>query len=112
MVQPVELEPKLSKKEFIEKHVMGYHMEEDFHKILEPNLINIIHNIILAEATEMEMMHNWELHFKSMKVPYAITSSRKKIQGRSYYELVCELWKEKVVGKLSLSDWEKIASLS
>jgi len=73
---------------------LRYFMKEEFEQIPVNKLHNIIINIYPEET---EMLDNWEGHFKSMSVPYAVTQTRKTIFGHKSIK-VFEIWAEKLVG--------------
>ena len=74
---------------------LRYFMREEFEQIPVNKLHNIIINIF---PYELEILDNWEGHFKSMSVPYAVVETRKLIFGHKPVP-VFEIWAEIIVGR-------------
>lgn len=80
---------------FNPNEALRYFMKEDFDQIPVNKLHNIIINIF---PYELDILKNWEDHFQSVSIPYAIVETRKLIHGHKPV-MVFEMWAEKVVDR-------------
>jgi len=65
-------------------------MEDEFSKISHKSLVDIIPTIHGNNIKDQTILKKWEIHFQSMKIPYAIT--RKIVSNSGVPEFA--LWKE------------------
>ncbi len=79
-------------KVFEEKLVIRCFMEDEFRLIPHAKLMDVVMDV---RTHEVEILENWEAHFKSCEVPYAITQSANEDFDRPFIDY--RLWKERVI---------------
>ncbi len=81
-------------KVFEEKLAIRYFMEDEFMLIPRENLMDVVMDI---RTHEMEILDNWEAHFKAVRVPHAVTESTNDWFGRPYTDY--RIWIERKAGE-------------
>jgi len=62
-----------TKKGFVAHDIIKHFMTKEFNEIPKYKLVDFLPLIVTIRPREMAILESWEEHFRSVKVPYAIT---------------------------------------